>query len=163
LAGVIVAAALLIATWGMLSLAMQRDPISSDGVPRWAAPVPLLLGLALLAAALWQQAIVVLRGRRGPAWGTVIALAGGLYLRCRGAAVGRPGPAAARSRAARRRIVAAGDRAAARPPRSRLGHRHHGRGRCVPAVVPRRDAGRPLGRRDLGEPVRGSAARDLGC
>ena len=80
LAGVIVAAALLIATWGMLSLAMQRDPISSDGVPRWAAPVLLLLGLALLAAALWQQAIVLLRGRRGPAWGTVITVAGGVYL-----------------------------------------------------------------------------------
>lgn len=80
LAAVIVAAALLIAGWGLLSLAMQREPVSSDGVPRWAAPLLLVLGLALLAAALWQQALVLLRGRRGPAWGVIVVAAGGVYL-----------------------------------------------------------------------------------
>ncbi|WP_336991130.1 hypothetical protein [Leucobacter sp. VD1] len=80
LAAAIVAAALLIAAWGLLALMLQRDPVSSDGVPLWAAPLLLMLGLVLLAAALWQQALVLLRGRRGPAWGVIVAAAGGVYL-----------------------------------------------------------------------------------
>lgn len=80
LAAVIVAAALLVATWGLLALALQRDPISSAGVPRWIAPLLLLAVLAALGAVLWQQALVLLRGRRAPAWGLLIVIAGGSYL-----------------------------------------------------------------------------------
>lgn len=80
LAAVIVAAALLIATWGLLALTLQRDPVSSDGVPRWAAPLLLLIVLALLGGTMWQQALVLLRGRKTPAWGLVVAIAGGSYL-----------------------------------------------------------------------------------
>ncbi|WP_449281762.1 hypothetical protein [Leucobacter sp.] len=80
LAAVIVAAALLIASWGLLALTLQRDPISSDGVPRWVAPVLVLVVLALLGATMWQQALVLLRGRKSPAWGLLIAIAGGAYL-----------------------------------------------------------------------------------
>lgn len=80
LAAVIVAAALLIATWGLLALALERDPVTSDGVPRWAAPLLLLIVLALLGCTMWQQALVLLRGRKAPAWGLVVAIAGGSYL-----------------------------------------------------------------------------------
>lgn len=80
LAAVIVAAALLIATWGLLALTLQRDPVSSDGVPRWVAPVILILVLALLGCTMWQQALVLLRGRKAPAWGLVVAIAVGSYL-----------------------------------------------------------------------------------
>ncbi len=80
LAAVIVAAALLIATWGLLALTLQRDPVSSDGVPRWVAPILVLVVLALLGGAMWQQALVLLRGRKTPAWGLLVAIAGGAYL-----------------------------------------------------------------------------------
>lgn len=80
LAAVFVAAALLIGTWGLLTLVLQRNPVTSDGVPMWAAPVIVVTVLALLAWALWQQGLVLLRGRRAPAWGHVIAITGGSYL-----------------------------------------------------------------------------------
>lgn len=76
----IVAAALLVAGWGGLGLALDREPVATDGVPRWAAPLILALALAMLAGSLWQQALVLLRGRRAPSWGAIIATAGGAYL-----------------------------------------------------------------------------------
>ncbi|MFT4233188.1 MAG: hypothetical protein QM606_10495 [Leucobacter sp.] len=79
-AAVIVAAALLIAVWGLLALALQRDPVTSGGVPVWAAPVALAVVLALLGWALWQQALVLLRGRRRPAWSIIVAISFGAYL-----------------------------------------------------------------------------------
>ncbi|WP_245907378.1 hypothetical protein [Leucobacter massiliensis] len=79
-AAVVVAIALVVAAWGLIALALLRDPVTSAGVPLWAAPVILLCILALLAWGLWRQAIVLLRGRRGPAWGIVTALAVGAYL-----------------------------------------------------------------------------------
>ncbi len=79
-AAAIAATALLIAVWGVLALTLDREPVSSEHVPRWGAPLVLVLALAALAWALWQQALVLLRGRRGPAWGHIVALAGGAYL-----------------------------------------------------------------------------------
>ncbi|GAB2549385.1 hypothetical protein [Leucobacter ruminantium] len=79
-AAVIVAVALVVAVWGLLSLALGRDPVSSDGVPVWAAPLILAVLLGVLAWGVWRQAIVLLRGRRAPAWGIVVSLAGGAYL-----------------------------------------------------------------------------------
>ncbi|WP_125099068.1 hypothetical protein [Leucobacter chromiireducens] len=80
LAAVIVAVALLVAVWGGLTLALERMPVATPAVPVWAAPLVLLLALGLLAAAMWAQALTLLRGRRTPAWGQLIAVAAGAYL-----------------------------------------------------------------------------------
>ncbi|MBK0420657.1 hypothetical protein JD292_01000 [Leucobacter sp. CSA2] len=79
-AAVITAVALTVAGWGLLALFSDREPVSSPEVPMWAAPVVLFVALAMLAASLWQQALILLRGRRAPAWGAIIATAGGAYL-----------------------------------------------------------------------------------
>ena len=79
-AAVIVATALLVAAWGLLALALDREPVASDGVPRWVAPVVVALALGALAGSLWQQALTLLRGRRAPAWGQIVVVAVGAYL-----------------------------------------------------------------------------------
>lgn len=78
-AAVIVATALLVAVWGLLSALAGRDPVASH-VKFWAAPFIVVLLLGVLAAGLWQQTLVLLRGRRRPSWGIVISLGGGAYL-----------------------------------------------------------------------------------
>lgn len=79
LAAVIGATALTVAIWGLLALALARDPISTT-LPIWAGPLTLLGALALLAGGLWLQALALLRGRQGPHWAYVLALGGGSYL-----------------------------------------------------------------------------------
>lgn len=79
-AAVIVATALLVAVWGGLALMLDRDPVASPGVPSSIAPLMLVGGLALLAVGLWRHAITLLRGRREPAWSSIIAVAAGIYL-----------------------------------------------------------------------------------
>lgn len=80
MAATIVAAALLIAAWGILTLALGRDPVFTPDIPRAVAPALVFLGLALLAFSLWQQSLILLRGRRGPSWAHLIGVAGGVYL-----------------------------------------------------------------------------------
>lgn len=80
LAAVTVAIALLVATWGVLSLSSGLEPVSSDAVPRWAAPILVVAAVLALGAVLWQQALILLRGQRAPAWGLIIAAALGAYL-----------------------------------------------------------------------------------
>ncbi len=80
LAAVITAAALLIAAWGLLALGLNRDPVVSSGVPFWGAPGIIAVSLAILAGALWQQSLVLLRGRVAPAWGRILSVALGAYL-----------------------------------------------------------------------------------
>ena len=79
-ATVIVAVALVVAVWGGLTLVPGLEPVTTDGVPRWAAPVVLVLALVALAVSLWNQALTLLRGRRGPSWGAILATAVGAYL-----------------------------------------------------------------------------------
>lgn len=52
----------------------------TEPVPRWAAPVIVVLALAMLAASLWTQSLTLLRGQRAPAWGQIVTTAGGSYL-----------------------------------------------------------------------------------
>ena len=80
LAAVAVAIALLVAAWGILALVTDREPVATDAVPRWAGPVLIAVIVGMLAASLWQQALILLRGQRAPAWGFVIAGALGAYL-----------------------------------------------------------------------------------
>ena len=80
LATLIVAAALVVATWGFLSLFSEGAPVVTDGVPKWVAPVAILLALAALGWGLWQQAILLLKGRQAPSWAHVVVLAGAAYL-----------------------------------------------------------------------------------
>ncbi|UOQ57943.1 hypothetical protein MUN78_03635 [Leucobacter allii] len=77
-AALIVAAALVVAVWGLLALGLAREPVASE-TPIWAAPLILALALGALAWALWRQAIALLRGRRAPAWGLVVAASLGAY------------------------------------------------------------------------------------
>lgn len=80
LAAAIVAAALLIAAWGTLSLLLDRDPVSSPEVSRLVGPALVFLALGMLAGSLWLQSLILLRGQRGPAWGHIIGTAGAAYL-----------------------------------------------------------------------------------
>ena len=79
-AATIVAASLVVATWGLISLLSDRAPVSTENVARWVAPVAVFIALGLLAWGLWQQAILLLRGRRAPSWAHLIVLAGAAYL-----------------------------------------------------------------------------------
>ncbi|MGW9020236.1 hypothetical protein ACWGOE_01990 [Leucobacter chromiiresistens] len=79
-AAIVVATALLVAVWGGLALLLGRDPVESGDVVSWAAPLILFGGLALLAVLLWRQAITLLRGRREPAWSSLVGAAAGIYL-----------------------------------------------------------------------------------
>ncbi|MFA5606936.1 MAG: hypothetical protein WDA07_07085 [Leucobacter sp.] len=76
----VVAAALTVASWGILSLALQRSPVLTEGVPVWVAPVFVIVLLAGLAWALWNQAVTLLKGRRQPQWGSIFVVAIGAYL-----------------------------------------------------------------------------------
>lgn len=80
LACTVLAASLVVAVWGMIALFSGREPITSAGVPRWAAPAVLAVVLGALAWGLWSQALVLLRGRRAPSWTHTIVLAVGSYL-----------------------------------------------------------------------------------
>lgn len=79
-ATVVVAAALTVASWGLLSLALQRSPVLTDGVSVWVAPLLVIILLAGLAWALWNQAVTLLKGRRQPQWGSILVAAIGAYL-----------------------------------------------------------------------------------
>lgn len=79
-AACIVAVAIVVASWGIISLAVGREPIESEHVARWAAPAIVTLALAMLAAAMWRQAITLLRGMKRPAWGQFVSTAGGAYM-----------------------------------------------------------------------------------
>jgi len=79
-AAVIVAAALVVAGWGMLGLVIARPPVSTTGVAAFAAEAIVLLALLVLAVGLWQQALVLLRGRQSPPWAHTIVLAAAAYL-----------------------------------------------------------------------------------
>lgn len=79
-AAVIIALSLLIAVWGLLSLWLDTSPVSSGGLVSWAAPFVVLCALAVLAVALWQQALVSLRGRKTPSWGLLVSVSVGTYL-----------------------------------------------------------------------------------
>lgn len=79
-ASCIVAVALVVAFWGGIALATGTEPVTTEPVARWAAPVIVILALALIAASLWRQALTLLRGLRTPAWGQLVVTAGGAYL-----------------------------------------------------------------------------------
>ena len=74
------AAALVVASWGLLGVALGREPIESDEVPLWFGVFAIAVGLAALAWLLWRHAIVLLRGRKTPSWGIVIVATFGVYL-----------------------------------------------------------------------------------
>lgn len=76
----IVAVALVVALWGLLTLALGRGPITTDGVPTWAAPTIVLVEVLALGVSLWQQALALLRGRVSPAWAQIISVTGASYL-----------------------------------------------------------------------------------
>lgn len=79
-AAVILAAALVIASWGFISLFTGRDPITTPGISRAATPLIVILALGLLGWRLWEQALALLRGRRTPPIGQALVVAVGAYL-----------------------------------------------------------------------------------
>ncbi|MHA3682668.1 hypothetical protein ACXR2W_00185 [Leucobacter sp. HY1908] len=76
----IVAVALVVAFWGVIALSTGTEPVMTEPVARWAAPVVIMFALALLAGSLWRQALTLLRGQRSPAWGQLVVTSGGTYL-----------------------------------------------------------------------------------
>lgn len=78
-ADVILACAVLIAAWGMVSLATGRIPVESD-VSIAAAPTIIIIALGLMYWSLWLQTLEILRGQRRVQWTQALILAGGAYL-----------------------------------------------------------------------------------
>ena len=61
---VIVAFSIMLAAWSFIALATDGGPVSTPGVSYGATVLPVLSCLVLLAAVLWSQSILLLRGRR---------------------------------------------------------------------------------------------------
>lgn len=80
LATLVFSAALVVATWGLLALGLNRDPVATPGVSKAAGPVLLTIALGALAWVLWKQAIELLRGQRRPSWTHIITGVGAVYL-----------------------------------------------------------------------------------
>ncbi|KIP51969.1 hypothetical protein SD72_12105 [Leucobacter komagatae] len=79
-ATLVVAAAIVVASWGLLAMALGREPIETAAVPLWFGVLSIGLGLAMLGVLLWRQAISLLRGRKSPVAGIVLGAAFGVYL-----------------------------------------------------------------------------------
>lgn len=77
---VIVCIALLIASWGGLSLATGRGPISTPGIGLGIAAMIVVVAIAALVWGLWSQSILLLRGNRTPPWAHIALLGVGGYL-----------------------------------------------------------------------------------
>lgn len=76
----IVGLALVVASWGLISVLTGLSPIATEGVWILAGELIVLVCLAMLAWGLWRQAIALLRGRRTPPWAHTLAIAVGAYL-----------------------------------------------------------------------------------
>ena len=77
---VIVALALMIVGWSAISLFAHREVVSTPGIAVATVPLTVLALLALLAISLWQQSVMLLRSKRGPAWAHIVLIATGSYL-----------------------------------------------------------------------------------
>lgn len=77
---VILAFALMLLAWAGIALATGGAPVSSPGISFGAAPVAVLLCLALLVWVLWAQSLVLLRGMRMAPWGHLLLVSLGSYL-----------------------------------------------------------------------------------
>lgn len=79
-ATLVVAAAFVVASWGLVAMALDRQPIDTPDVPLWFGVLGIGLCLALLGWLLWRQALSLLRGNQAPVWGIVVSAAFGAYL-----------------------------------------------------------------------------------
>lgn len=79
-ATLILAAALVVMSWGLLGLLVGHGPIVTDGVPMWFGIIAILTTLVLLGVLCWRQAISLLRGVKTPVWSGVVLAAFGAYL-----------------------------------------------------------------------------------
>lgn len=75
----IVAVALVVAVWGLLGLAVGREPVTTPALGIAAAELIVGAAVVLLAVGLWKQALVLLRGRRTPPWAHTLVLGFGAY------------------------------------------------------------------------------------
>lgn len=75
-----VAVALLVASWGMIALVSNSEPVMTESVAPAVGPLIVILAIVLLAASMWRQAITLLRGQWGPSWGKIVIAAVGGYL-----------------------------------------------------------------------------------
>lgn len=82
-ATLMIAAALVSASWGLLTLAIGIEPIETEGVPLWFGIIAILACLGMLSILLWRHAILLLQGRKSPVWGIVIGAGiGAFFLWC---------------------------------------------------------------------------------
>lgn len=80
---VIVAFSIMLAAWSFIALASDGGPVSTPGVSYGATVLPVLSCLVLLAAVLWSQSILLLRGRRSlSVTHLLLASIGGYLLWC---------------------------------------------------------------------------------
>lgn len=78
-ATLIIAAALVSASWGLLSFVLDSEPVETEGVPLWFGIIAIFVCLGMLGILLWRHAIMLLQGRKTPAWGIVIGAGIGAY------------------------------------------------------------------------------------
>lgn len=76
----VVAFAILLAAWGGLTLLTGVGPVSTPGISLATAALIVLLCLIFLAWVMWNQSLLLLRGRRSPSWGHIVLAALGGYL-----------------------------------------------------------------------------------
>lgn len=74
----IFAVALLVFTWGLTALALQRDPVVTE-VPKFTAPAAVGVGLVILVWFLWRELISMIQGGR-PHWVLLIVVPGLTYI-----------------------------------------------------------------------------------
>lgn len=77
---VITALTFVIVGWSAISFLAKRETISTPGIGVAFVPLTLLLLLLVLAWSLWVQSLVLLRGKRGPAWDHILLISVGAYL-----------------------------------------------------------------------------------
>lgn len=75
---VILAIAIVVASWGTLALLLERDPIYTT-VPAFTAPLIILACIAVTIWLLWREIVHLLRGNRA-SWLLIVVLPGLVYL-----------------------------------------------------------------------------------
>lgn len=75
----LVGCSLVIASWGGITYFTGLRPVETPGISAFAAMGIVLVAVLVLVWGLWLQALLLLRGRREPAWTHALVIAGGAY------------------------------------------------------------------------------------
>lgn len=74
IATAVLAIALLVASWGIIALASDTLPITTENMAIGVAILIVFLALAALIWGLWRQALELLRGKKSPSWSHIVVI-----------------------------------------------------------------------------------------